>query len=263
MTSPARTLQALRSQHPLVHCLTNGVVLETTANILLALGARPVMADNIEEVAEIVASAQSLLLNIGMLSPSKQIALERAAEKAQDLKLAWVLDPVGVGATGLRQQAVLRLLGFGPTVIRGNASEISALAQGGSMIGVDSSKTPDGVLASAKSLALEAKCVVAVTGEVDLVTDGLSLYRVKGGHELLTRMTGAGCALSAVVAATLAVEPDPLLATVHALAMYGLAGQTVGQNVAGPASFKTAFIDALYGLEQQDADLSALIRKVA
>jgi hydroxyethylthiazole kinase len=263
MHNLSQTLLALRAQQPLVHCLTNGVALETTANLLLALGARPVMAEALEEVAEVVASAQGLLVNLGMFSTGKQRAAERAAEKAQARGLPWVLDPVGVGATELRRNAALRLLGYGPAIIRGNASEIAALAQGGAMSGVDSSKTPDGVLSSAQSLAREANCVVAVTGEVDLVTDGKRIFRIAGGDQLLTRMTGAGCALSAVVAAASAVTSEPLAATVHALAFYGLAGRVAGQAARGPGSFKSRFIDEIYGLTPQALDAAALIRTVA
>ncbi|MGO1120096.1 hydroxyethylthiazole kinase [Rhodovibrionaceae bacterium A322] len=260
--TPVQTLQTLRGRAPLIHCLTNGVALETTANLLLALGGRPVMADAVEEVAEVTASAQGLLVNLGMFSLQKRLAAEKAAEKAQALSLPWVLDPVGVGATELRREAALRLLRFQPTVIRGNASEIAALAQGGRMSGVDSSQTPHGVQASAQSLAQETGAVVAVTGEEDLVTDGKSIYRVAGGHTFFTRMTGAGCALSALVAAVLTVEEDPLQATVSTLAYYGLAGQIVGGQATGPGSFKTAFVDQIFFLDQVAEGCGDLIRKV-
>nr|WP_298249337.1 hydroxyethylthiazole kinase [uncultured Halomonas sp.] len=260
---PAAHLARLRERAPLIHNITNLVAMNPMANVLLALGASPAMAHAREEAAEFAALADALTVNIGTLSPHWVAAMEEAAEAARLTGRPWVLDPVAVGATRYRREAGRRLLEHRPTVIRGNASEILALEQQGSGgRGVDSSDSSDSTETAeqaAISLARRTAAVVAVTGEVDLVTDGRRLARVPGGHALMPRVTTLGCALTGVVAAFLVDTDDPFAATAAALACYGEAGRRAGTTATGPGSFAVAFLDALYALDHdQLAILTAL-----
>lgn len=247
---PAAHLTRLRERAPLIHNITNLVAMNPMANVLLALGASPAMVHAREEATEFAALADALTVNIGTLSPHWLAAMEEAAEAAQLAGKPWVFDPVAVGATGYRREAGQRLLEHRPTVIRGNASEILALErQGSGGRGVDSSDPIEAAEQAAITLARRTTAVVAVTGEVDLVTDGQRLSRVPGGHPLMPRVTTLGCALTGVVAAFLVGDEDPFIATVAALACYGEAGRRAGQGAAGPGSFAVAFLDALYALD--------------
>ncbi|MDT0500024.1 MULTISPECIES: hydroxyethylthiazole kinase [unclassified Halomonas] len=247
---PAAHLVRLRERAPLIHNITNLVAMNPMANVLLALGASPAMVHAREEAAEFAALADALTINIGTLSPHWLAAMEEAAEAAQLAGKPWVFDPVAVGATAYRREAGQRLLEHRPTVIRGNASEILALErQGSGGRGVDSSDPIEAAEQAAITLARRTAAVVAVTGEVDLVTDGRHLARVPGGHPLMPRVTTLGCALTGVVAAFLAGAEDPFAASVAALACYGEAGRRAGEVASGPGSFSVAFLDALYALD--------------
>ncbi|MFG6139337.1 hydroxyethylthiazole kinase [Halomonas sp. B23F22_10] len=247
---PAPHLARVRRTTPLVHNITNHVAMNFMANALLALGASPAMVHAREEAAEFAGLAAALTLNIGTLSPHWLDAMVDAARAANGAGTPWVLDPVAVGATRFRREAGARLLALGPTAIRGNASEILALArQGGGGRGVDSTDSADSAERAAVALARESGAVVAVTGEVDLVTDGRRLARVAGGHALMPRVTTMGCALTGVVGAFLAGAEDPFAATVAALAAYAAAGESAAESAAGPGSFAVAFLDALYALD--------------
>ncbi|MFP4138458.1 MAG: hydroxyethylthiazole kinase [Halomonas sp.] len=254
---PATHLACLRRRAPLIHNITNLVAMNPMANVLLALGASPAMVHAREEAAEFAALADALTVNIGTLSPPWVEAMEEAAEAARLAGKPWVLDPVAVGATAYRRATGRRLLERGPTVVRGNASEILALEAGGAGgRGVDSNDPIDAAEQAAIALARRTDAVVAVTGEVDLVTDGRRLARIPGGHALMPRVTTLGCALTGVVAAFLVDAEAPFAATVAALACYGEAGRRAGEVVAGPGSFAVAFLDALYALDSEA--LSAL-----
>ncbi|WP_136247129.1 hydroxyethylthiazole kinase [Halomonas borealis] len=247
---PVSHLERVRATTPLVHNITNHVAMPFMANALLALGASPAMIHAREEAAEFTDLAAALTLNIGTLSPHWLAAMDDAARAANATGTPWVLDPVAVGATGFRREAGARLLALGPTAIRGNASEILALArQGGGGRGVDSTDTADSAERAAVALARDSGAVVAVTGEVDLVTDGRRLAKVTGGHPLMPRVTTLGCALTGVVGAFLSGAEDAFEATVAALAAYAVAGETAGRTAAGPGSFAVAFLDALYALD--------------
>ncbi|MEQ5803540.1 hydroxyethylthiazole kinase [Halomonas sp. H10-9-1] len=249
---PAAHLTRLRQRAPLIHNITNLVAMNPMANVLLALGASPAMVHAREEAAEFAALADALTVNIGTLSPLWVEAMEEAAAAARHAGKPWVLDPVAVGATGYRRATGRRLLEQRPTVIRGNASEILALEHRGSGgRGVDSSDPIEAATQAAVALARRLDAVVAVTGEIDLVTDGRRLARVPGGHALMPKVTTLGCALTGVVAAFLVGAEDPFIATVAALACYGEAGRRAGVGVAGPGSFAVAFIDALYALDDE------------
>lgn len=249
----ATRLERVRSSAPLIHNITNHVSMNIMANVLLAIGASPAMAHAREEAAEFAALSDALTLNIGTLSPHWVDAMQDAARAALASGTPWVLDPVGVGATAYRREVGARLLALSPSVIRGNASEIMALAhppdQQRQGRGVDSTTTSHSAESAAVSLALSSGAVVAVTGEVDLVTDGQQIARIEGGHALMPRVTALGCSLTGVVAAWVATGENRWLATTAALTTYAVAGELAGQRAAGPGSFSIAFLDALYTLD--------------
>ncbi|MDX6748252.1 hydroxyethylthiazole kinase [Geminicoccaceae bacterium 1502E] len=259
--SPGSSIAAVRDARPLVHNITNHVVMNSTANALLALGASPVMAHAPDEVEELAAMAGALVINIGTLDQPWIAAMRLAALAAGRAGRPWVLDPVGAGATGLRTRAALGLLALGPSLLRGNASEILALAgEAGDLTrGVDSTVGSEAAAQAATALAQRAGCVVAVTGAVDLVTDGSRMLRIANGHPMMTRVTGTGCTASALAGAFLAALPDPLVATAHGLAMLGLAGERAARGDVGPGLFQTRLLDELYRLSPAELDEGARI----
>jgi hydroxyethylthiazole kinase len=254
----AAALTRVREVAPLVHNITNYVAMDVSANALLAVGASPAMVHAEEEVADFVGIASALVVNIGTLSPSWVRAMNLAAERAAGAGKPWVLDPVGAGATAYRTAVARDLALQRPTVIRGNASEILALAAAvegetaaGETKGVDSVHGSDQAIDAARALATELGCVVAVTGPVDYVTDGTRMLGVRNGHPLMTRVTALGCALSGIVGAFLAVEKEPLSATAYALGVFGLAGEIAARQAPGPGTLRWRLIDALYQLDTE------------
>ena len=248
-------VQRIREQGPLVHNITNYVVMNTTANALLALGASPVMAHAPEEVAEMVGLAGALVINIGTLSAPWIESMKITARAARERGIPIVLDPVGTGATRFRTQTALALIDEAtPTVIRGNASEILALAgAAGATKGVDSVHGTDDALEAARAMADGNGLVVCVSGEVDVLTDGGRVLRVLNGDAMMPRITGLGCVASALTGAFLAVNASPLEAAAHAMATMGIAGELAGERSGGPAAFQVEFMDALYAFNEPDA----------
>lgn len=247
----AGSLQAVAEGAPLVHCLTNIVVAGFTANVLLAVGASPAMVENAEESADFAAIAGGVLVNLGTLSAGREKAMQAAAAAAHKAGRPWVLDPVAVGALAHRTAFAAGLLDHAPTVIRGNASEIASLAgmAGAAGRGVDSSVASEAVIEPAKALAGKSGAVVAVSGAVDYVTDGQTVVEVPGGDILMTRVTGVGCALGALMAAFAAVVDDPLRATVDASAVFAEAGAIAARGPRpGPGTFAVRLIDTLADL---------------
>jgi len=247
-------VEAIRKRSPLVHNITNYVVMNTTANALLALGASPVMAHAVEEVADMVGLTRSvggaLVINIGTLSAPWIEAMERAMRAAAEAGVPVVLDPVGAGATPLRTATCRRLLDAAPVaVIRGNASEILAVAGEAAVArGVDSVHGTDAARLGAQALARQRGCVVSVSGAVDIITDGTREVEVHQGVPMMTRVTGLGCTASALTGAFVAVNADRLAAAAHAMAVMGIAGEVAAAGAAGPGSLQVRFIDALYNL---------------
>jgi len=254
----ARLLRAVREKKPLVHNLTNYVTVNDCANALLAVGASPVMADELGEAADIAALADAVVINIGTLNARTIPAMFAAGEKAAALGRPVILDPVGAGASRLRTETSLDLMREIPlAVIRGNASEIKALLAGsGTTRGVDASEGDlradglGGAAAAAKALAGRTGAVVAVTGPTDVLTDGTLTFAVRNGHPLMSRITGSGCMLSAVTAAFCGAAPKRTLdAVAAALCTMGLAGEQAAQRTArenaGTGSFRTYLIDSL------------------
>jgi len=247
-------LAAVRSQSPLVHNITNYVVMNTTANALLALGASPVMAHAVEEVEEMTALAGALVLNIGTLSAPWIEGMFLAGRAARARSIPVVLDPVGAGATALRTRTARALIRDArPAVIRGNASEILALREeGAGARGVESRHTVDEARAAAMTLAGEHETVVAVTGPEDFVTDGRCAVRIRNGHPLMARITGSGCTATAVIAALAAVQLDPFAAAVAGLVIFGIAGEMAAADAPQPGTFQVRLIDALAEIEEND-----------
>jgi hydroxyethylthiazole kinase len=250
----AENLQLIRNSKPLIHNITNFVVMNYTANVLLAMGASPVMAHAENEVEEMVSFAGSLVLNIGTLSNSWIDAMIIAGRKSTKLGTPIVLDPVGSGATTLRTSAAKRIIDETVvSVIRGNSSEILSLGHNDSITkGVDAMHTVDDAADTGSLLAKELGTTLAVTGPVDLITDGSRIVRVENGHSMMPLVTGTGCSATAVIGAFAAVEKDMVAAAAGALAFIGLAGEKAGEKAAGPGSFMVELLDALYTLTSED-----------
>lgn len=248
--SCAEALAALKAARPLVHNITNYVAMDISANALLAIGASPAMVHAAEEVEAFTAISSALVLNIGTLSPAWVVAMKKAQRTAQARAIPVVLDPVGVGATPYRTQVATELLEAGVTVVRGNASEVMALAGSalGPTRGVDSSHGAEEAEAAGLSIAARYRCVVAITGEVDLVCAAGAVTRVAGGHPLMPAITAMGCSLSGLVGAFCGATQDPAQATTAALACYAVAGKRASEGAAGPGSFRVRFLDELYAL---------------
>jgi hydroxyethylthiazole kinase len=250
----------IRETSPLVHNVTNLVAMTFSANVLIAVGASPIMATAPEETRELAGIAAALVINMGTLTREWIAGAKPAIEGARAAGRPWVLDPVGVGASAFRRETAADLLARSPRIVRGNASEILALAGGiGAGKGVDSTHGAEAAAEAATALAARLRAVVAVTGAVDLVTDGKRSLRVANGHPLLTRTTASGCALTALVGAWAAILDDPLEATAGALAAYGIAAEIAAEQVGGPGSFVPALLDALGALDGATAQSRAKI----
>jgi hydroxyethylthiazole kinase len=246
----ARNLAAVREKKPLIHNITNYVVMNYTANALLAMGASPVMSHAQNEVEDMVSFAGALVINIGTLEDEWITSMMKAAKKASDLNTPIILDPVGSGATALRTNAAKKIIEESRlSVIRGNASEILSLRHADSKTkGVDSIHSVDEAAQTATVLARELNTALAITGPVDLVTDGGRVVRVSNGHPLMGYVTGTGCTATTTIGAFLAVDDDPVSATATALAFFGLAGEVAGQKAEAPGSFMIGMLDALYSI---------------
>lgn len=240
------TRDAVRRRAPLVHNLTSAVVANFTANALLALGASPAMVEAAEEVEAFAAAVDALVVNLGSLTTARAAIMLSAVRAANAARTPWVLDPVAAGAIAQRTAFAQTLCRLGPSAIRGNASEIMGLAGlAGHGRGVDSGSASGAAIGAAQALARDCGAVIAVTGTVDYVTDGTAVVEIAHGHPMMARVTGMGCAASALVAACLAVEPDRLRAVAHAIALAGIAGERAAATAAGPGSLMTGYLDAL------------------
>ncbi|MCF0073378.1 hydroxyethylthiazole kinase [Dyadobacter sp. CY261] len=240
-------LQKLRASAPLVHNITNFVVMNFTANALLAVGASPVMAHATEEVEDMVSIADALVVNIGTLSLQWVEGMKLAMKKAAQLGKPIILDPVGAGATPYRNSVLAELLETAsPTIIRGNGSEILALAGASVQTkGVDSTADSTDSIGAARVLSKRFGAVVSVSGAVDVIVHGSRIGWVSNGVPLMTKVTGMGCSASALAGAFAAVCPDPFEAAVSAAATMGVCGELAFRNAKLPGSFQIAFLDTL------------------
>ncbi|RHX87077.1 hydroxyethylthiazole kinase [Leptospira stimsonii] len=239
-------LSALRKISPLTHVITNIVVTNWTANVLLAIGASPAMVIAEEEVADFASIASGLLINVGTVTSTDAKVMRLAATAANKAGTPWVLDPVAAGALRFRTEVVQELLQQKPSVIRGNASEILALAgTAGGGKGVDSIASSSEALPFAIELSEKLGAVVAVSGEIDYITNGNQTIAVPGGHAMMTKVTGVGCSLGALMASFLGIQKDPLRAAVSASAVFAVAGARAARDSKGTGSFAVAFLDEL------------------
>ncbi len=244
-------VRRIREVNPLVLNVTNNVVTNTTANALLALGASPAMSHAPEDAEELAGFAGAVVLNMGTPAANYVESMIRAARAAGEIPV--VLDPVAAGATSYRRNTVRRVLDAAEmAVIRGNASEIMALAgMGSASKGVDSLHDADEALDAARTLSLDRGCVVCVSGVRDMVTDGDAVYRIEGGHPMMPKVTGLGCTASALIGAFCAVNENYLDATGHAMAVMGIAGELAAEGAPGPGTLQYRLYDMLYLLNDE------------
>jgi hydroxyethylthiazole kinase len=260
--SPGQTLRELRERKPLIHQITNYVVMNETANATLALGALPVMAHAREEVEEMAALAGALVINIGTLSPHWVEAMLAAGKAGNAADVPVVLDPVGAGATRYRSETARRILGeVDVAVLRGNQGEVATLVGVEAEVrGVESMGGGGEPSELARAAARKLGLVASVTGAVDHVSDGDRVLAVANGHELLASVSGTGCMSSAITGCFLAVKrAAPLEAAAEALAAFGLAGEDAAQKARGPGSFHVGLYDALAALDPESLDGRAKI----
>ncbi len=250
-------IQAVRTQSPLVHSITNFVVMNLNANVLLAAGASPVMAHAHEEVKAMVGIAQSLVLNIGTLEPYWVDSMKVALAAAQQRGIPTVLDPVGAGATPYRNQTLNEFLEVGhPSVIRGNGSEIMSTANAAIQTrGVDSSASANDALGAAQALTARTQGTVCVSGETDHILDAHKRWaRLSNGHVWMTKITGVGCSSTALIGAFCAVQPDAWRATTSAMALMSVAGEVAAEKAQaarqGVGSMAALLLDELQLLDE-------------
>jgi hydroxyethylthiazole kinase len=254
-------LSKIREEKPLVHNITNYVVMNFTANTLLAMGASPVMAHAPEEVEEMAGLARSLVINIGTLSSPWIDSMVLAGLKANSLGVPVIFDPVGSGATSLRTRTSRMMVdSMKISVVRGNASEVLSLASEGTITkGVDSAHSVEDAAQAAREIAGQINSVVAITGAVDLITDGERVIRCRNGHPLMGCITGTGCAATATIAAFSAVTKDCMEAAAAGLAFFGLAGEIAAERAKAPGSFAASLVDALYEISPEQFQSRALL----
>ncbi len=264
-------LQSVREKHPLIHTITTYVTANDCANMVIACGAAPIMADDPAEAAEVTSICAGLDINLGTLTERKAKSMRLAGMRSNELHHPVILDPVGVGASAFRKETVGRLLSDVKfTVIRGNISEVRTIAEsaGGAPRGVDADRArlvTEASLTDAieeiKEYALKLGSIIAVTGAIDIVTDGKEAYVIRNGHPMLSDVTGTGCQLSALVAAFCAANPEkPLEAAAAAVCAMGLAGEIAHKRMTeqdGNATYRNYVIDAVYNMTPEDLEKGA------
>lgn len=245
-------LKQVRLKSPLVHNITNYVVMNNTANALLAIGASPVMAHSVNEVEEMVAISSSLVINIGTLSNDWVQAMLLAGKAANKKGIPVIFDPVGAGATTYRTKTCLSIMEeCNLAVIRGNASEIMALVNNQTQTkGVDSNDSSDSAIGAAKSLAKQTGSVVVISGPTDYITDGERITEVSNGSEMMTKVTGLGCTATAITGAFAAINSNYFEAAAHAMAIMGIAGELAAAKSEGPGTLQLYFLDEIYNMSK-------------
>jgi hydroxyethylthiazole kinase len=256
-----RGLEKVRESGPLVLSVTNYVAANLNANGLLAVGASPIMTHQVEEIEDLTAISGAVVCNMGIPAGSLPEALYRAGECANRLNKVLVFDPVGAGASKYRNKVCEKLLDCAsPDIIRGNASEIIALAgQSGAARGVDSTHGTMEARDAAGALATKYGCTVCVSGETDLVTDGNREILIANGNEMMPRITGLGCTASALAGAFAAVMDDNVEAVSACMTILGIAGETAAEKAAGPATLQTGIIDTLFTMSREEITEKARI----
>ncbi|GAA4455404.1 hydroxyethylthiazole kinase [Rurimicrobium arvi] len=245
-------IQRVKTQSPLVLNLTNYVVMNNTANALLAAGASPIMAHARPELRDMVAISSAVVINIGTLDEYWSDCMYTAAREANAAGKPWVLDPVGAGASNFRNEVCAALLGYRPSLIRGNASEIMALSgiSNAGTKGVDSTAASNEAQGAAYSLAATYGSAVCISGATDIITNGSDTLYLRNGDPMMTKVTGLGCTASALCGAFLGVSDEPLTATAAAMSMLAIAGELAAAASNGPGSLQAQLLDALYTLDE-------------
>lgn len=254
MNNIEQILNQIVTKSPLVHNITNYVVMNSTANALLSLGASPIMAHAIEEVEDITFISSALVINMGTLSKKWIDSMLLAIKKAEETNTPFVFDPVGVGASAYRTETALKIIKTAiPTVIRANASEIMALAQlSQATKGVDSTMNTQDALEGAILLSKKLRNTIVISGAVDYIVTGDSISEIHNGNALMSKVTGMGCTATAVIGACIAVEKDSHKAAVAAMAIMGIAGDMAQEVSNGPGSFQINFLDSLHQISVED-----------
>ena len=247
-------IQKIKDQSPLVHNITNYVVMNNSANALLACGASPIMAHAKEEIEQMVSICSATILNIGTLDNNSVESMILAMQYSKKYGKPTILYPVGVGATTYRKESAEKIIKAGiPTIIRANASEIIALSGIKSTSkGVDSTATSDESYAPALELARKLGCTVSVSGEIDIVVSGNNVAYIYNGDKMMEKVTGMGCSLSAIHGAMIAVCKDEFLATISAVALLGVCGEIAAKNSVGSGSLQINILDKLYNLTKEE-----------
>lgn len=247
-------VQLVKQKSPLVHNITNYVVMNNTANALLAAGASPIMAHAKSEIREMINIAHSVVINIGTLDEYWSESMIMAAETANEIHKPWVLDPVGAGATSFRDQILHQLLEYRPTVIRGNASEIIALAKINTTVtkGVDSTAASNDAVGAAQILVNQYNSTVCISGETDIIMSPEQNFFIRNGHPLMTKVTGLGCSATALTGAFIGCSENKTLGVAAAMALLGIAGEIAAQESKGPGSLQVNLIDKLYNIMEEE-----------
>lgn len=247
-------IQAVRQTSPLVHNITNFVVMNNTANALLAVGASPIMAHAHSEVEEMVGICQALVVNIGTLDEYFVTSMLSAAQKANELKKPWLLDPVGAGATAYRNTVLSQLLDCKPSVIRGNASEILALAKANSTTtkGVDSTAQSNEAIEAARFINNKYGSVVCISGATDIIVNQDQTIYLSNGSALMTKVTGLGCSASAVIGAFIATVENTAEAVAAAMALFSISGELAAKHSKGPGTLQVNLLDTLHTLTEEE-----------
>lgn len=256
-TDISNLLIEVRNKVPLIHNITNYVTVNDCANITLAIGASPIMADDIEEVEDITSISSALVINIGTLNKRTIEAAIKAGKKANELKIPVIFDPVGAGASRLRNETTKKILDeIKITILRGNLSEISFIAGiSANTKGVDSSKEDEknDKILIAKNVAKKLNCIVAITGATDIISDGKKVVKILNGNSMLSKVTGTGCMTTSLVASYSGITNDYFLAAISGIASMGICGEIAYKNIgnAGTGSFHIAIIDAISNLDKK------------
>lgn len=246
--------QKVKSSSPLVHNITNYVVMNNTANALLSVGASPIMAHAVEEMEDMVKISGALVINIGTLSPQWIAAMKLAIKQANNLNKPVVFDPVGAGASAYRNKTISELLSIGKyAVIRGNASELMAVASSENHTkGVDSVNTLEQAFGSAQYLSKKQDNVICMSGKTDVIIYKDKIAKIFNGHEMMGKVTGLGCSATALIGAFVAVSDDYFSATVSAMAIMGVAGEIAANVSAGPGTLQLNLLDKLYNITEEE-----------
>lgn len=265
VNSITQQLYELRSARPLVHNITNMVVMNNTANALLAIGASPVMAHDKHEIKEIISLSSSLVINIGTISQPTAESMLIAAEHAHQIGCPWILDPVGAGISKLRNEVLEELLKLQPTVIRGNASEISALYnfEQVNTKGVDSTTSSSSVLTIGKALQKQQNTILCISGEVDYIISNTSIVEIANGHSMMTQVTGLGCTSTALIGAFLGLRKNSFEEAIAGVATLSLAGELAHHKSNGPGTLQLHLYDSLYNLSEKDIKLYLKAKRYA